>query len=161
MKLRHCLLACLLLITTFPAAAQDFPRALELHAAGDFEAAYSMMRDLAKSGHAGAETMLGVMHYHGEGVEADPAIAAAWFIKGAMKGNSNAQLAIGALYLRGEGVARDPEKAWTWLLLATAEGGETATEARRLMAEIDAELSDDARDRATSAAAGFRPSVPR
>lgn len=161
MRLYHRLVACLLLLAPLPAAAQDFPEALARHAAGDYGAAYAAMRELADSGHAGAETMLGVMHYHGQGVEADAALAAAWFVKGAMKGNANAQLALGALYIRGQGVARDLGEAYGWLLLAAREGGETAREAERLIAEILPETSGEERAAAAAFAARFRPSVAR
>lgn len=161
MTLRHRLVACLLLIVALPAAAQDFQEALDLHAAGDHGAAYSMMRELAISGHAGAETMLGVMHYHGQGVEADAALAAAWFVKGAMKGNANAQLALGALYMRGQGVGRDPEAACGWLLLAARDLGETADEADRLLAALLPDLTAEQRARAERFAADFRSSAAR
>lgn len=93
--------------------------------------------------HAGAQTLLGVMHFRGLGVAEDATDAALWFYRAARRGHPNAQLAFGAMVWRGLGVERNPERALFWLMLAE-EFGEAAvkTEARRLMSEVLEALSD-------------------
>jgi hypothetical protein len=116
--------------------------------------------DLAKGGHSGAETMLGVMYFAGQGVDQNQSFAAIWFYKASRKGNPNAHLAFGSLHIRGLGVLQNLSKAYKWLILAAERGeGAVASEAQRLLDEIGALMSDEQRSRAIAEANAWRPII--
>lgn len=79
--------------------------------AGDFASAERLLRPLARSGDAAAETLLGVAAARGLTGEPDPAVAAAWYFRAARRGFRPAQLALADAYRRGEGLPRDEAKA--------------------------------------------------
>jgi hypothetical protein len=67
------------------------------------------------------------MIYHNAlGVPRDPAAAAAWWTKAALRGDVDGQAMLGAAHLLGAGVARDPIGALAWLLRARAGGSALA-----------------------------------
>ena len=160
--LRSSLLALLLLAATAgPGRAGDaYEDALALYQSGAYAAAWERFRSLAREGHAGAEAMLGIMYFEGQGTDADPAIAAAWFMKSALKGHGSAQLALGTLFAKGQGVGRDLEEAYKWLSLAERHGGDIAEEARRLKEKIEPELSPASRARVLAELRDWRPTAP-
>ncbi len=145
-----------------PAIAEPFDDALGAYEKGDYEMAEGSFRALAVQSHSGAETMLGVLYFHGRGVEENKAHAAIWFYKAARKGNPNAQLAFGALHIRGIGVRQNVEKAYRWLSLASLHGGgRIHDEAERLKAEIAGLLSDRERAEIAEDAKSWRPVANR
>ncbi len=164
--MRHLLRASLLALVLLAATAAPghaggtYEDALALYQSGDYETARDRFRTLALKGHAGAEAMLGIMYFEGRGVDADPAIAAAWFMKSALKGHGSAQLALGALYARGRGVRRNVEEAYKWLSLAERHGGDIAGEARRLKRKIEPELAPESRARVLAELRDWRPTAP-
>ena len=164
--MRHLLRASLLalfLLAMAPGhgrAADAYADALGLYQSGAYAEAQKRFRALALKGHAGAEAMLGIMYFEGQGVAADPAIAAAWFMKSALKGHGSAQLALGALYAKGQGVGRDVEEAYKWLSLAERHGGDIAEEARRLKRKVEPELAPETRARVLAELKAWRPTVP-
>lgn len=154
-------LAVFLALTPAAKAADgDFEDAMADYDAEQFDAARGHLERLAERGHSGAETMLGVMYFNGQGVKADPAFAAIWFFKAARKGNPNAQLAFGSLHIRGIGVGQSLVKAHKWLFLAeTRSEGEVKGEAARLRTEIEALMTEDEIARARANAQSWRPVV--
>lgn len=142
------------------ASADEFEDAVVAYQASDYAAAYPVFMGLAGGGHSGAETMLGVMYFGGQGVEKNESFASIWFYKASRKGNPNAQLAFGSLHIRGIGVLQNLSKAYKWLILASERGeGAVASEARRLLDEIGALMSEEQRRRAISEARSWRPIV--
>ncbi|MEE8370731.1 MAG: tetratricopeptide repeat protein [Sphingomonadales bacterium] len=116
---------------------------------------------LIESGHSGAEAMLGIMYFNGQGVVKDRFIAAIWFYKGARRGNPSAQLAYGSLYFNGVGVRPNPVTAYTWITLAEKNGeGQVLNAARLLKAQIAAVLSEDQRRKAEAKVAAWKPVWP-
>lgn len=142
------------------ATADKFEDAVAVYQAGDYAAAYPVFMDMAAAGHSGAETMLGVMYFSGQGVEKNESFAAIWFFKASQKGNANAHLAFGSLHIRGVGVLQNLSKAYKWLLLAAERGeGAVASEANRLLVEIGTLMSDAQRERAIAEAKAWRPVI--
>ncbi len=142
------------------AAAGELEDAVVAYQAGDYASAHPVFMELARAGHSGAETMLGVMYFGGQGVEQNPSFAAIWFYKACRKGNPNAHLAFGSLHIRGIGVLQNLSKAYKWLVLAAERGeGAVASEARRLLAEIGALMSEEQRRRALAEAEAWRPII--
>ena len=117
-----CAALLLAMIAVFAAPAwAGYEEGVLAYESGDYRAAYDEFSALSAGGHAGAEFMLGVMYFNGQGKPLDNLLAAAWFHKSARKGNVMAQLAYGSLYIRGRGVPRDLVEAYMWLTLVTEE----------------------------------------
>ncbi len=131
------LLAPLLLAAS---PASDLASAVRAFDAGDHATARAMLKPLAQDGSAVAETLLGVMAARGRGAPADPAAAAAWWLRAASRGYGPAQLALAKALAAGHGVARDEGRAWLWARLAMAAGGGSAAAARALAAQLAARL---------------------
>ena len=108
-----------------PAAAEeDYKVGVRAYNEGDFGMAIEAFGPLLERGHAGAETMIGVMHLNGQGYPQNIGMAAVWLYKAARKGEAGAQLILGSQHLFGWGVERDLVRAYVWLTLA-ARGGLT------------------------------------
>src|SRR6185312_11351087 len=71
-------------------------------------------RAQAERGDAKAESLLGHMYYHGEGVPQNYAEAFRWYSKAADQGDAKAEYTIGYMYRRGEGVPVNYAQALLW-----------------------------------------------
>ena|GEM_PF-6191800 len=78
----------------------------------------------AKQGDAKAQSELGLLYYHGEGVPQDFKAAAQWHTKAANQGEARAQLRLGFMYLLGSGVTHDTKMACTWFIAAKTQEAE-------------------------------------
>ena len=97
----------------------DFKAGMKAYQAGDFTRAVKEFKgDKSKE----AQYNLGVMHYKGQGVKADPAQAAEFFRKAGERGHSNAAFLLGNLYDKGEGVKQDTATAAKWYQKAAEKG---------------------------------------
>lgn len=76
----------------------------------------------AEQGNALAQTLLGDIHRHGNGVPQDYHQAARWYRKAAEQGLAEAQFNLGNLYRHGKGVPPDHEKAVSWYRKAGEQG---------------------------------------
>jgi TPR repeat protein len=88
----------------------------------DNATALRLCRPLAEQGDAMAQTTLGFIYEHGQGVTQDSTQAASWFRKAAEQGRAAAQTALGVMYESGLGVPPDNVLAHMWLNLAAAQG---------------------------------------
>ena len=128
------------------------------HAPQDFKAAHSWYGKAANQGDPRAQTVLGLLHLGGTGVEADAARAATWFHLAALQGSGEAQLSLGTLYAEGKGVDRDPVEAHMWysLAIATLPSGESLTEAVRLRYVLTEQMTREELNEAKMRARGVR-----
>jgi TPR repeat protein len=118
-----CLAAAAVMGLPLPAAAaEDYEVGVRAYSEGDFAIAIEAFSPLLERGHAGAETMIGVMYLNGQGYPQNYGLAAVWLYKAARKGEAGAQLVLGSQHLFGWGVERDLVRAYVWLKLA-ARGG--------------------------------------
>ncbi len=92
----------------------------------NYELALKLFRNLAVSGNATAQYMVGAMHSEGKVVPQNYAEAATWFRLAAKKGDDDGQLALGVMYYKGTGVAQDYKEAVRLYGLAAAQGNATA-----------------------------------
>ena len=104
-------LVFLVLALTAPAAAADMAAGREAYQREDYAAALNQWRPLAERGNAEAQTNLGVLHNHGQGVARDRVAAAKWYLKAANQGHAQAQTNLGVMYYHGQGVAQDFSEA--------------------------------------------------
>ena len=91
--------------------------------AREFDRARALWLPLAEAGNAEAQAWVGSLYANGDGVEADPAAAFAWYLKSAEGRNVLAQSNVGAMYAMGSGVTTDMAEAVRWLRRA-ARGGD-------------------------------------
>ena len=80
----------------------------------------------ASAGDRSAQTALGVMYEHGQGVSKDDNKAAEWFQKAAEQGDAVAQRSLGEMYAEGRGVHQDEAKAVEWFRKAATQGDSSA-----------------------------------
>lgn len=115
-------------------ARADYSDGLVAYEQGQYADALREFRALARTGHPGAEFMLGVMHFNGLGVLRDEVVAAIYFRQAADQGEPGAQLAFGSIHIRGVGVYQDLVEARTWLRLCShASQPELSKQALALM----------------------------
>jgi TPR repeat protein len=81
---------------------------------GDYATALKIYRPLAEQGNASAQTALGVIYEHGQGVPQDFRQALLWYIEAAYQGDPDAQSNLGAMYANGWGVPQDYAQAVVW-----------------------------------------------
>lgn len=122
-------LLALVLLCLCPAAiaaaqgkAADFGRGLAAYESGDFPTALQEWQPLADAGDVAAMRNLGHLYRWGRGVDQDPARAALWYERAALRGSERAQANLAAMYLAGEGVARDQRRAAGWFARAARQG---------------------------------------
>lgn len=107
-----------------PSAASDrFRAAAAAAAAHDYVRAAQIFLDLAVLGDARAQTYLGFMYAHGQGVPQNFIVSAAWYRCASHQGLASAQYMLGLMYDKGQGVPQDYVIAYTWLNLAVVGAG--------------------------------------
>jgi len=153
---------CALVLLTVALIGQEaragYSEGMQAYEETRFEYAMQEFRRLAARGHAGAEFMLGVMYFQGQGPSRDQSIAAVWFYKSALKGHAGAQLALGSIHIRGIGVYQDLSKAYKWLTIAAESGiGDISQQASTLRKDAALLMTKDEIDEAVSAAKDFKP----
>jgi TPR repeat protein len=114
-------LVCFLL-SSLPAAADNWLKALMLFDAGRYQEARDLLTPFAEDGNLEAQEILYGMYTHGHGVPIDHAKAFGWLQRGAEHGDARAQEAVGHHYLSGNGVAADEAQAVHWFRLAAQQG---------------------------------------
>ena len=152
---RVCLLVCFSLIIPGIANA-GYVEATSAFSKGQYAPAFDEFHKLAESGHQGAEFMLGVMYFQGEGIGRNKSLAAVWFHKSALKGHKGAQLAFGSIHIRGVGVNQDLYEAYRWLSLALASPSKDISSKADLLLRDTAQLmTPDEISSAKQSALGF------
>jgi hypothetical protein len=109
------LLAVLLCVS---AVAQDKPKPLPK----DFKS----LKALAEKGDAKAQYNLGLMYFHGKGVEKDWKEGIKWIRKAAEQGDVKAHTFLGAVYFSGRGVEKDFKEAVKWYRKAAEQNSALA-----------------------------------
>ncbi|MEO0410604.1 MAG: tetratricopeptide repeat protein [Pseudomonadota bacterium] len=134
--------------------------AMAVYNDGEYIRAHDMFLTLAQQGNVDAKAMLGVIYFHGHGVDADRVKSAIWFYQAARAGRAPAQLLVGKLFLSGEGVAADRDEAAFWLTLARDRGeGEVAENAQAALQTVLPTLSADVRESIQRRVKFWRPDV--
>ena len=88
----------------------------------DYARAWEIWSAEAEKGDADAQYLTGLLHEEGRGVDADPAEAAAWYLRAAEQGHAAAQNNLGLLYYDGRGVERSHEEAARWFSASASQG---------------------------------------
>ena len=117
-----CVLLFLISPTTFVSAAHAdaFAAGSRAYAGRDYVLAGQIFLPLAEQRDARAQTYLGVMYLHGQGVPQNFAVAAYWLQLASSAGVPTAQYFFGLMHDKGQGVPQDFVLAQAWLNLAVA-----------------------------------------
>ena len=115
-------LVCVAIFST-PAAADRLRNGIRAFAAHDYVTAARIFTDLAPLGDARAQTYLGYMFAHGQGVPQNYMVAAGWYRCASQQGFPEAQYMLGLMYDKGQGVPQDYVIAYALLNLAVAGAG--------------------------------------
>jgi TPR repeat protein len=106
----------------FADSANDADTAYAAYLKGDYARALRLVQPLAEEGGSRAQSLLGLLYYHGRGVRQDDSNAAKWFRLAADQGEANAQFNLGVMYAEGQGVPQDYAEAVRWYRLAADRG---------------------------------------
>lgn len=106
----------------------------------DLAAAVAWYRKAARQGFAAAQTRLGMMYAHGEGLAKDNRQAHAWFSRAAEQGDGLAQYQLAQMLEHGTGIEADPALAEAWYLKAAEQG---IVEAQLRMAKLRDGVNDE------------------
>src|SRR2546421_4565534 len=106
--------ALVLVLFACGALAGDLESGLRAYNARNYAAALPPLTRAAKGGNIQAQTIVGWMYLHGEGMTSDAGQAALWFERAAAKGNVGAQYNLGLLLGAGTGVPQDLKRALLW-----------------------------------------------
>lgn len=89
---------------------------------GHYATALRLARPLAAEGDSHAQTTLGLIYYHGNGVPQDPDEALKWFRRAADQDDAIAQFHLGVMFSKGDGVPQDNAEAADWFRRAADLG---------------------------------------
>ena len=126
-------LAGLITLCVTANAVAGFTEGATAYNARNYALALKEITPLAKSGHADAQHLLGLMYYMGRGVARDYKQAMLWHRKAAEQGKSDAQYVVGAMYYTGNAVEANPRHAVAWFRRAAEKGHAEAQHALALM----------------------------
>lgn len=103
----------------------------------DFATAIAKWQIVADSGNAQAQSLLGLMHFFGQGVPQNYPEALRWLHLAAAQSEPKAQFKLGSIHANGQGVKRDKVRAAMWFILASSSGHPKAQkELRKITAEF-------------------------
>ncbi len=87
---------------------------------------FAALEAKAEQGVAIAQFNLGLLYYHGEGVQPSFVKAEFWFRKAAEQGVAHAEFNLGSFYHQGIGVLKNEEIAVSWYRMAANQGYDMA-----------------------------------
>ena len=114
-------------------AMAGFAEGANAYNAKNYALALKEITPLAKTGHADAQHLLGLMYYMGRGVPRDYKQALSWHQKAALQGKADAQYVVAAMYYTGNAIVQDHKQAVFWFRKAAEQGHADAQHALGLM----------------------------
>ena len=133
-------LICLSVLLKAPLVNADFDTAISYHVAKNYKAAHKEYLNVVNNPHevdkeslAIAMSLLGQMHYNGQGVEQNYKLAIYWYRKAAEQGHVNSQYNLALLYEQPEdkiiGVEQNYKLAIYWYRKAAEQGDDKSQHA--------------------------------
>jgi len=101
----------------------------------DYVNAVAKWQIVADSGDREAQSLLGLMHFTGQGTPQSYPKAIVWLRRAAAQGEPKAQYKLGSMYANGQGFTRDHQKAAMWFLIAETAGHLESSKALKKSAE--------------------------
>ncbi len=105
----------------------------------DYAGAVAKWQIVADTGDRDAQSLLGLMHFAGQGTPQSYPKAIIWLRKAAAQGEPKAQFKLGSMYANGQGFERDYQKAAMWYLIAESGGH---PEAGKSLKKVSGEISE-------------------
>lgn len=103
----------------------------------DYATAVAKWQTVADNGNPQAQSLLGLMHFFGQGVPQDYAKALRWLHLAASQAEPKAQFKLGSMHANGQGVKRDNVRAAMWFILASSSAHPKAQkELRKISADL-------------------------
>ena len=103
----------------------------------DYAGAVAKWQIVADTGDREAQSLLGLMHFAGQGTPQSYPNAIIWLRKAASQGEPKAQFKLGSMDANGQGFVRDYQQAVMWFLIAESSGHpETSTPLKKATGEI-------------------------
>jgi TPR repeat protein len=106
----------------------------------DYASAVAKWQVVAETGDRDAQSLLGLMHFAGQGTPQSYPNAIIWLRKAASQGERKAQFKLGSMYANGQGFTRDYQRAAMWFVIAAESGHPNAG---KELTKAAAELSDN------------------
>jgi uncharacterized protein len=131
--MKKIIIAITLAIGLQHSAMAGFTEGANAYNARDYAVALREIAPLAKTGHADAQHLLGLMYYMGRGVTRDYKQAMSWHRKAAEQGKADAQYVVGAMFYTGNAVPQDHKSAVRWFRRAAEQNHAEAQHALGLM----------------------------
>jgi hypothetical protein len=105
----------------------------------DYASAVAKWQIVADTGDREAQSLLGLMHFAGQGTPQSYPKAIIWLRKAAAQGEPKAQFKLVSMYANGQGFERDYQKAAMWYLIADSGGH---PEAGKSLKKVSGEISE-------------------
>ena len=105
----------------------------------DYATAVTKWNVVANTGDREAQSLLGIMHFAGQGTPQSYPQAIVWLRRAAAQGEPKAQYKLGNMYANGQGFDRDYQKAAMWYVIADLSGH---PEAGKSIKKAAAEISE-------------------
>lgn len=96
----------------------ELDTAKRLYAAGEYQAAFTLFKELAEEGDSEAKGYLGTMYMSPRGTAENDSAGIYWLSEAAKDGDPRGMYALGIAYETGEGVPADAKQALHWYRLA-------------------------------------------
>jgi len=103
-------------------AQEAYEIGLKSYNSKDYAEALKWYKKAADQGNVDAQTRIGFMYSHGQGVKKDYVEAVKWFREASEQGNAPAQSHLGSMYALGLGVTKDYAEALKWFRMAADQG---------------------------------------
>lgn len=95
--------------------------AIKAYGQKEYDVAFPLFRKIAKKGDPESLYYLGMLHYHGQGTKANPAMAFSLFKQSALELYLPSTYMLGIMYEEGNGVAQDYAKALDYFVTGSAK----------------------------------------
>lgn len=153
------LAAALLLSLSLSAQAAELQDGIQAFAAGDYDTAMQIYRDLSDKGDPRATFWIGYLYHYGHGVSADQVEALKWFHKAANLGDVKARQYLGIMYQKGQGTAQDLVAAHQWYTLFHRDTDNVRDRpyTRETVRKMERKMSPEQIEQAKKLAADWKP----
>jgi hypothetical protein len=123
-------------IKTKDSVSADIQASEDAYEAGDYEAAFILIKLLAEQGDPWAQYKIGQMYDEGKGVTQDYKEAVKWYRLAAEQGDTSAQYNLGNRYVKGQGVIKDIVISHMWFNISASNGHEDAKTNRDIVEKL-------------------------
>lgn len=141
--MKRLIIILLFILTCTSVYADDYQDGFNAMRSGDFKMGIEKFKSLAEQGHAEAQSTLGVLYKHGQGVQQNGNEAAKWFRKAAEQGHVSAQYSLAHMYYEGKIIPQNYKEAHKWYHKAAEKGYAEAQTQLSLMYYIGLGMPQD------------------